>query len=271
LSKILGCHHGGTDNIRGLASALTAASKNAYIYSNVSCNYLMKILIGSIFLSVIFFSSCKKCKNTKDPSEDTFLSYWYFGAGSYWIYKQDSAEVYDTVTIWSTDINEESNLFKGDDYELNGRYYKTHLLHSNNEFFGSYYGSGQEFRSGGYRINHGDWIMFQNFEVIESGYPKINSNFITFDYPFEVGESIFNSTHVSDLITLNVPAGTFENTAIIKPHVYDYYDGGDTYVTDLYLTPNVGTTKMIMYYKTDTISWSLIEYYSPQYCRKKKK
>jgi hypothetical protein len=32
--KILGYHHGGTDNIRGLASALAAASKNAYLYSN---------------------------------------------------------------------------------------------------------------------------------------------------------------------------------------------------------------------------------------------
>jgi hypothetical protein len=38
LPKVLGCHHGGTDNIRGLASALTAASKNAYIYSNVNSN-----------------------------------------------------------------------------------------------------------------------------------------------------------------------------------------------------------------------------------------
>jgi hypothetical protein len=38
--NILGCHHGGTDNIRGLASALAAASKNAYIYSNVRVNWM---------------------------------------------------------------------------------------------------------------------------------------------------------------------------------------------------------------------------------------
>ena len=53
LLSVLGCHHGGTDNIRGLASALAAASKNAYLCSNVSTHYAML----RISILIILFNS----------------------------------------------------------------------------------------------------------------------------------------------------------------------------------------------------------------------
>ncbi len=236
----------------------------------------MKFIFSGIIISILLLNiGCEKDDCSKKRlNEDKFLSYWFFDSGSYWVYKVDGAEIYDTVTIEYGEIHEDTELSPQEIYHTKGRYYKTYLLHSNNDIYGYYYGAYTEYKLGGYRPEHDDWLMTQNFKGLTggtSGKPFVNSNFSTFNYPYTVGENIFQTSHIDDVITLTVPAGTFENTVHVKPHIYWYYSGADTYYTDLYLSPGIGTTKIIMSRYTDTITWSLIDFYAPKYCSTKYK
>ncbi len=74
---------------------------------------MMKNLLW-IALPLILFSGLKCDKpNKEDPqpkpedtlyANDTFLRYWYFPKGSWWVYKRmdTNARVYDTVRVFYT-------------------------------------------------------------------------------------------------------------------------------------------------------------------------
>ena len=76
LSKVLGVPSaGGMTCIRGLASALTAASKNAYIYSNVMNNSLRaNIKLSAFILFLWLASSISSCKTILVENENISYS-----------------------------------------------------------------------------------------------------------------------------------------------------------------------------------------------------
>ena len=229
---------------------------------------MKKYIILTAVVLAFLISSCKKCKCSKDSeNEDPFLSYWFFDPGSIWVYQLNDSTVYDTVTILSQSITEETHLSKGEEYETKGRFYVSKLRHSYHEIYG-YNSDGEEILSGGVKPNSDTWLMFQNYQAQESGYPVVYDNFLSFQYPYTVGDSLFNSTYISSVLTLETEAGSFEQTVLIHPHVYSYYNPTQTnFVKDLYLSPNVGVSKIVM---SNNLTWELVSYDAIPYCRKKK-
>ena len=225
----------------------------------------MKTNVRFIFiLELILLQACKKCGiKKKDTNQQEFLSYWFFGAGSIWVYELNSTSVYDTVTIMKAAVTEELETFVGEDYHSKGRFYELDLLHSNHEAYGNYYNYAQESRIGANRVKYDDWIMTQNFEHA-MGYPTVFSNFIVFDYPYLENDSIYNSTYISDVVTLTTDAGTFDNTVVIKTYHNWYNDSlTDPFIQELYLSPGVGTTKIVM---TNNMTWNLVSFKTTAYC-----
>lgn len=178
--------------------------------------------------------------DTLEANELDFLNYWFFGKESYWIYYEDSLDYRDTVRIEYIDIHPDSNLGSGNEHETDGTFYIQGLSHTLVEVFGY---STSETRSGGYRVNYKDWVIFNGFEP-QLYSPFVYDNFIVFGYPFNVGDTLYANAHVSDVLTLTTPAGIFENTVLMKTQVHTWYAIENDYTTELYFTPGVGVTRM---------------------------
>ena len=214
--------------------------------------------------------SCKKDNPTPDNSPDpvsstdtleqnelAFLNYWFFDDNSHWIFQEDSLGYIDTLTIAYSEIKPDMNLGGGNPNETDGTFYVMNMYHSASEIFGNAF---VETRSGGYRVNHSDWAFFQNFGPGGST-TDFYDNYIVFTYPYNDGDSIHFDTQIIETLTLTTPAGTFENTVHVNIWIKSFYDTSIAdYITDLYLSPGIGVTRM----KTGRgFDIKLIDYYIP--------
>jgi len=214
-----------------------------------------RILAIAFCVNLICTIGCKKdvtnpddnlvsSTDTTSPLELEFLDYWCFGVGSYWIYSDIASGVVDTVTLASLDIDPDYSYGPS---EFEGTLYTMLLLHSSSEVFGESKG---EIRVGGHRPDKGDWGMIMNW--MEVGPPTgplysfgMYDNYMVFHYPFEEGDTVHSTTNISDVATLVTPSGTYENTVRIDVDVKSWYSlENANYVTYLFLTKGIGTTRM---------------------------
>ena len=211
-----------------------------------------------IFLIATSFYSCKKEEEQKvDLNEKEFLSYWLFEEESYWVYRQSGTNFYDTVKVIENEKQYHLEIFKETDYHSKGTHYSTYLSHTYLPIYGGYYGNAQEYRSGAKRVKFSDWIMVQNFNTTNPN-PPILGNFITFNYPYQFKEPIWFTANVDQEITLETLAGSFEKTVVVRPHAFNWYDSIEhNFIKEIYMTPNVGTTKIVM---TNNIVWELVNF-----------
>jgi len=108
----------GTDNFRGLASAPTAASKNAYLYSNVMSHYVKYIIIFGLLISS-FSCENRSTTNLEELSEekesyysDTILSYSTGNFPNDWDINRNLRETDKQVLIWKHIKDERGKEFK---------------------------------------------------------------------------------------------------------------------------------------------------------------
>lgn len=218
----------------------------------------MKRTIIITFFIFTFVVGCKHdhCLQPKmNVNEKEFLSYWFFKEQSYWIYRLNGRNIYDTMRVTINEVGQNLETFKESLVHSKGTHYSSYYSHSYYPIYGSYYGNSQEYRAGSNRVEFKDWIMFQNFNNPNA---PIYNNFVTFNYPYELNKPIWQNAKVVSKVTLETPAGIFPETVIVNPFVSPFYDSlTHNYIKELYLTPKVGTTKIVM---TNNNIWELIDY-----------
>ena len=93
------------------------------------------ILLLSILLS---FYSCKEKCGTIHEYPKEFTDYWLFDKGSWWIYKLENQDVYDTALVTNV-IEEITGPETPEEEDPCNRHYYVYLKHSSEFFYGIQY------------------------------------------------------------------------------------------------------------------------------------
>ena len=223
----------------------------------------MKALLLSLTAAMLLAGGCKKTGDAA-PAEcaqvsrapATFLAYWYFPKGSYWVYQKrgsNPVEV-DTVTVIYTEVR----VFRpgATTYGLPTctELYDCALWHSNRRYFRStsvndgYRGS-ESFET---QEENGQWFVSQGANYM------YRLGFL-WSYPQRsVGQPIANTgPTLLDTLPVTVPAGTFPRSAHLRVNAVNDSTQGPS-VRSYHLTQGIGTTRRVY---ANLGTWELRSYY----------
>lgn len=212
--------------------------------------YILVLIVSTSF-------SCKKddpdkCKIVLE-APSTFLDYWFFPQGSWWVYKlkNSSPAIYDTITV----SNSQSEYFEPGEPTGGLRtclmFYQTTLQHSNTSYF---LGDGKA----GFEVQlsqeeNSKWYVQQSSNISSHYSPE----YIFFS-PFNINESIPSGAIVVDTNSVVTPMQTFNQSV----HLIYEFGSADSmvinFVKHIYITRKVGLSKIVY---THDKTWELVNYY----------
>ena len=211
---------------------------------------------------LLFASGCRKTPAEPECAQvsqapATFLAYWYFPKGSYWVYhKRGSNPVeVDTVTVIGTELRVFQPGQTAYGLPTCTELYTLNAWHSNRRVFRgrSSFNDFRGLESFESQEENGQWFVCQSSEagnLIPLGF--------LWSYPQRpMGQPIANTgPTLLDTIPVTVPAGRFPRSVHLRfPVVRDSSRG--SFARDYHLTRGVGCTRVAY---TNLGTWELIAY-----------
>ena len=203
------------------------------------------IVLISAFLFVVNIFSCKDRNESDCHAPQEFLDYWFFPEGSWWVYT-----INDTIIDSLTNRNYITT--DNEDSDPCDKHYSSYFTHYTSDSLQYYIGEHSYFS---FNLGIDNWIL-----QLRSG----NNNYwgigTFYKHNAEIGDIIKSFTGkndsffmiVHDTNSIITQAGEFNQTIHIKKFWYYHTKEVPGFaITDIWLTKNVGITKLRYYDSTE--------------------